>query len=135
MLVTMLKGKIHRATVKEAKLNYVGSITIDEDLLDAAGILEYEYVQIADVDNGARFETYTIAGERGSGMICLNGAAARQVQLGDKVIIMAYAQMTPEEAKTHKPSVVFIGGEDNKIERVTNYEKHGCLTDQPWKQE
>ena len=120
MLVTMLKGKIHRATVTEAKLNYVGSITIDEDLLDAAGILEYEYVQIADVDNGARFETYTIAGERGSGMICLNGAAARQVQLGDKVIIMAYAQMTPEEAKTHKPSVVFIGGEDNKIERVTN---------------
>ena len=129
MLVTMLKGKIHRATVTEAKLNYVGSITIDEDLLDAAGILEYEYVQIADVDNGARFETYTIAGERGSGMICLNGAAARQVQLGDKVIIMAYAQMTPEEAKTHKPSVVFIGGEDNKIERVTNYEKHGRLFD------
>ena len=134
MFVNMLKGKIHRATVTEAKLNYVGSITIDEDLLDAAGILEYEYVQIADVDNGARFETYTIAGERGSGMICLNGAAARQVQLGDKVIIMAYAQMTPEEVKTHKPSVVFIG-ENNAIERVTNYEKHGCLTDQPWKQE
>ena len=128
MLVTMLKGKIHRATVTEAKLNYVGSITIDEDLLDAAGILEYEYVQIADVDNGARFETYTIAGERGSGMICLNGAAARQVQLGDKVIIMAYAQMTPEEAKENKPNVVFVDDE-NKISRVTNYEKHGRLFD------
>ena len=135
MLVTMLKGKIHRATVTEAKLNYVGSITVDEDLLDAAGIKEYQLVQIVDVNNGNRFETYTIAGERGSGVMCLNGAAARCVSVHDKIILMAYAQMTPEEAKTHKPSVVFIGGEDNKIERVTNYEKHGCLTDQPWKQE
>lgn len=131
MNLTMLKGKIHRATVTQAALNYVGSITIDEDLLDAAGILEYEYVQIADVDNGARFETYTIAGERGSGMICLNGAAARQVQVGDKIIIMAYASMTPEEAKASKPNVVFVD-DDNKINRVTNYEKHGKLTDQPW---
>lgn len=131
MNLTMLKGKIHRATVTQAALNYVGSITVDEDLLDAAGILEYEYVQIADVDNGARFETYTIAGERGSGMICLNGAAARQVQIGDKIIIMAYAGMTPEEAKENKPNVVFVDDE-NKIVRVTNYEKHGKLTDQPW---
>lgn len=129
MNITMLKSKIHRATVTEAALHYVGSITIDEDLLDAAGILEYEYVQIADVDNGERFETYTIAGERGSGTICLNGAAARKVQTGDKIIIMAYASMTPEEAKGHKPQVVFVD-DDNKIARVTSYEKHGVLIEQ-----
>ena len=99
MELTMLKGKIHRAVVKQAELNYVGSITIDPELMDAAGILEYEMVQIVDVENGNRFETYTICGEAGSGMICLNGAAARQVQVGDHVIIMCYASMTPEEAK------------------------------------
>ena len=128
MQIEMLKSKIHRATVKQAELDYVGSITIDEDLLDAAGILEYEKVQIADVDNGNRFETYAIAGERGSGMICLNGAAAHCVSLGDKVIIMCYAQMTPEEAKEHHPKVVFVD-DDNHIARVTNYEKHGKLTE------
>ena len=95
----MLKGKIHRATVKQAELNYVGSITVDADLLDAAGIYEYEKVAIVDIENGNRFETYTIAGERGSGMICLNGAAARCVSVGDKVILMAYAQLTPEEVR------------------------------------
>lgn len=99
MQYNMLKGKIHRAVVKQADLNYVGSITVDTDLLEAAGILEYELVQIVDVENGNRFETYTIAGEAGSGMICLNGAAARQVAVGDHVILMCYAQMTPEEAK------------------------------------
>ena len=99
MHLHMLKGKIHRAVVKQAALDYVGSITIDEDLLDAAGILEYEMVQIVDVENGNRFETYTIAGERGSGMICLNGAAARQVQVGDHVIIMCYCQVSTDEAK------------------------------------
>ena len=98
MYLQMLKGKIHRATVIQAELDYVGSITVDQDLLDAAGILEYEKVQIVDVNNGQRFETYTISGERGSGMICLNGAAARCVQKGDKIIIMCYASMTPEEA-------------------------------------
>ena len=108
MYLQMLKGKIHRATVIQAELNYVGSITIDEDLLDAAGILEYEKVQIVDVDNGQRFETYTIAGERGSGMICLNGAAARCVQKGDKIIIMCYAEMTPDEIKENPPKVVFV---------------------------
>ena len=92
MRVTMLKGKLHRATVTEADLNYVGSITVDSELLEAAGIYEYEKVQIVDVDNGSRFETYTIAGEPGSGIICLNGAAARCVQTGDKIIIMAYIQ-------------------------------------------
>ena len=128
MLVEMLKGKIHRATVIQAELNYVGSITVDQDLLDAAGIYEYEKVQIVDVNNGSRFETYTIAGERGSGMICLNGAAARCVSTGDKIIIMAYASMTPEEIKSFHPSVVFVDDE-NIISRITQYEKHGLLED------
>lgn len=128
MTLEMLKGKIHRATVVQAELDYVGSITVDTELLEAAGILEYEKVQIVDVNNGNRFETYTIAGEPGSGMICLNGAAARCVSTGDKIIIMAYANMTPEEAKAFRPKVVFVD-DDNKIARVTNYEKHGLLGD------
>ena len=128
MLINMLKGKIHRATVVQAELDYVGSITVDPELLKAAGILEYEYVQIVDINNGNRFETYTIAGEPGSGMICLNGAAARCVSVHDKIIIMSYAQMTPEEAKDHKPNVVFVD-DDNKIVRKTTYEKHGKLED------
>ncbi len=127
MNLTMLKGKIHRAIVKQADLNYVGSITIDTELMKAAGIYEYEMVQIVDVENGNRFETYTIAGEAGSGMICLNGAAARQVSVGDHIIIMCYAQMTPEEAKENKPYVVFVD-EDNHIANVSRYEKHGLLT-------
>ena len=127
MTVTMLKGKIHRAVVKQAELNYVGSITVDPELMEAAGIYEYELVQIVDVENGNRFETYTIAGEPGSGMICLNGAAARQVQVGDHVIIMCYCQMTPEEVKEHKPKVVFVDDE-NKIAKVSSYEKYGTLT-------
>lgn len=126
MTVEMLKGKIHRATVIQAELDYVGSITVDEELLEAAGILEYEKVQIVDVNNGSRFETYTICGERGSGMICLNGAAARCVSIGDKIIIMAYGQYDSEEAKNHKPSVVFVD-EKNKISRISCYEKHGQL--------
>mgnify|MGYP004623839113 FL=1 len=128
MNISMLKGKIHRATVVQAELNYVGSITVDTELLEAAGIMEYEYVQIVDVENGNRFETYTIAGEAGSGMICLNGAAARQVMVGDHVIIMSYASMSPEEAKEHKPHVVFVDGA-NKIQRISRYEKHGLLSD------
>ena len=129
MTVQMLKGKIHRATVKQAELNYVGSITVDADLLDAAGIYEYEKVAIVDIENGNRFETYTIAGERGSGMICLNGAAARCVSVGDKVILMTYAQLTPEEVKNgYAPQVVF-GDEENKIVRTTTDEKHGLLKD------
>lgn len=127
MLVNMLKGKIHRAVVKQANLHYVGSITVDPVLLEAAGILEYEYVQIVDVENGNRFETYTIAGEPDSGMICLNGAAARQVAVGDHIIIMSYARMTPEEAKEHKPNVVFVD-DANKIRQVSRYEKYGELS-------
>ncbi len=128
MTIQMLKGKIHRAVVKQAELNYVGSITVDPVLMEAAGIIEYEKVQIVDVENGNRFETYTIAGEPGSGMICLNGAAARMVQVQDHVIIMSYCEMTPEEACSHKPKVVFVD-EENQIKRVSNYEKHGQLSD------
>ena len=126
MELTMLKGKIHRATVTQAELDYVGSITVDTALLKAAGILEYEKVQIVDINNGERFETYTIAGEENSGVICLNGAAARCVQTGDKIIIMAYCNMDAEEAKTHKPTVVFVD-EDNKIKQISEYEKHGQI--------
>ena len=129
MEITLLKAKIHRAVVKQADLDYVGSITIDSGLLRESGILEYEKVEIADIDNGNRFETYAIAGEAGSGIICLNGAAARCVSEGDKIIIMAYAQMTPEEARNHKPTVIFVD-EDNKIVRKANYEKHGLLVEQ-----
>lgn len=128
MRLSMLKGKIHRATVVQAELSYVGSITIDKDLLDASGILEYEKVHIVNIDNGARFETYTIAGERGTGMVCLNGAAARCVQVGDKIIIMSYCDIKAEEAINHKPKVVFVD-EENKVENIARYEKHGQLSE------
>ena len=126
MNITLLKSKIHRAKVTQADIDYVGSITIDTDLLRESGIMEYEKVQIADVNNGNRFETYTIAGEAGSGIICLNGAAAKCVNVGDTIIIMAYADMTPEEAREHKPSVLFVD-DHNKLIRKANYEKHGKL--------
>lgn len=129
MLLELLKGKIHRATVTQAELDYVGSITVDRTLLEQSGILEYEKVQIVDVNNGSRFETYTIAGEPNSGVICLNGAAARCVSVGDAIIIMAYAQLTPEEARDHRPTVVFVDGE-NRISQVSHYEAHGRLSDQ-----
>lgn len=129
MDITLLKAKIHRAVVTQADLDYVGSVTIDTRLLRESGILEYEKVQIVDINNGNRFETYTIAGEEGSGIICLNGAAAKCVSVGDKVIIMAYANMTPKEAATHKPVVLFVD-DNNAIVRKANYEKHGLLTDQ-----
>ena len=128
MQLRVLKSKIHRATVKQAALDYVGSITVDKELLDASGILEYEEVQIVDVNNGNRFSTYTIAGEEGSGLICLNGAAARCVSEGDKIIIMSYALMNPEEVTENPPKVVFVD-DDNKISRITRYEKHGRLED------
>lgn len=126
MLLTMLKGKIHRAAVTEADLHYVGSITIDQDLMDAAGLLSYEKVLVADVDNGNRLETYIIAGARGSGIICLNGASAQLVTVGDKVIIMAFCQMDADEAATHRPLVVFVDGQ-NKIREITRYEEHGMI--------
>lgn len=128
MQITLLKSKIHRATVTQAELDYVGSVTIDSALLREAGIMEYEKVQIVDIDNGNRFETYTIAGEENSGVICLNGAAAKCVSVGDKVIIMAYALLTTDEARDHKPTVLFVDA-DNRMTRKANYEKHGQLID------
>jgi aspartate 1-decarboxylase len=115
MLVHVVKSKIHRATVTEANLNYIGSITIDEDLMDAANIIANEKVSIVNNNNGERLETYVITGERGSGMICLNGAAARLVQPGDIVIIMAFTMMEMEEARTFKPAVIFPDTATNKI--------------------
>ena len=124
MYITMLKSKIHRVTVTQSELNYVGSITIDKSLMDAAGLIEYEKVQVVDIDNGARFETYVIAGERNSGCICLNGAAARCVQIGDRIIIMSYAQLSSDELENHLPKVVFVNNK-NEVEKISHYEKHG----------
>lgn len=126
MLLNMFKGKIHRATVTEANLNYVGSITIDKTLMDAAGILPGERVQIVNNHNGARLETYVIEGQADSGVICLNGAAARLVQKGDSVIIIAYCFIEETEAKTFEPKVVFVD-EDNKIVEQSNVEVHGDI--------
>ncbi len=124
MLRTLFKSKLHRATVTEACLDYVGSITIDEDLMDAADIYIHEKVQVVNNNNGARLETYVIAGPRGSGMICLNGAAARLVQPGDIVIIMTFALMEESEIKTYQPTVVFLD-ERNQIVDIKQTEKHG----------
>lgn len=126
MHISMLKSKIHRAVITQAELNYVGSITIDEELMEAAGLYEYEHVHIVNVNSGSRIETYVIAGERGSGVICLNGAAARSGQKGDTVIIMSYADMSPEETACYHPRVVFVG-DKNEIIKIADYEKHGKL--------
>lgn len=115
MLIEVFKSKIHRVKVTESQLNYIGSITVDEDLLDAAGIIAGERVYIVNVNNGERFDTYTIKGRRGSGEICLNGPAARKVQKGDVIIIIAYAQLTPEEAQTFRPKIIFPDEETNLI--------------------
>ena len=107
MIIEVLKSKIHRATITQANLNYIGSISIDENLMDAANLIEFEKVQVVNINNGERLETYVIRGERGTGVISLNGAAARKAHVGDLVIIASYCQMDFEEAKTHKPSIVF----------------------------
>ncbi len=124
MLLTMFKGKLHRAVVTQADINYVGSVTIDSELLAQSGILPGERVQIVNLNNGERFETYTIPGEAGSGVICINGAAARLVQVGDRVIIIAYALMEPEEAKAFQPRVLVLD-ESNRIVRIKHEEIHG----------
>lgn len=121
MYRTMMSGKLHRATVTEANLNYVGSITIDEDLIDAVGMLPNEKVQIVNNNNGARLETYIIPGKRGSGVICLNGAAAHLVQEGDKVIIISYKMMSDQEAASHEPKVAVLN-DQNKIEQMLGNE-------------
>lgn len=126
MKIDMLRAKIHRATITEARLDYVGSISIDKTLLEASGILEYEKVQIVNINNGERFETYTIAAPKDSKMICLNGAAARKVSVGDKIIIMAYAKMKLKKAKEFKPKVLFVD-EDNSISKISFYEKCKAL--------
>lgn len=115
MMLTILKSKIHRVRVTEANLNYAGSITIDEDLMDAANMLENEKVQVVNINNGERLETYVIKGKRGSGIICLNGPAARKALVDDVVIVIAYAHMTPEEAKTYKPLLVYPDSHTNKL--------------------
>lgn len=115
MLIEVLKSKIHRVKVTESDLNYIGSITIDEDLLDAAGILVGERVYIVNVNNGERFDTYTIRGRRGSGEVCLNGPAARKVQKGDIIIVIAYAQMTLEEASAFQPKIIFPNENSNRL--------------------
>lgn len=124
MFVNLMKSKIHRARVTEANLNYVGSITIDEDLMDTADIMRNEKVQIVNNNNGNRFETYVIPGERGSGVICLNGAAARLVQPGDTIIIISYGMFEKNEAKQFNPTIVFVD-ENNKVVEVKGEEKHG----------
>ncbi|MDR3560009.1 MAG: aspartate 1-decarboxylase [Negativicutes bacterium] len=124
MFRTLFKSKLHRATVTEACLNYIGSITIDEDLMDAANICINEKVQVVNNNNGARLETYAIPGERGTGIICLNGAAARLVQPGDKVIIITYALIDDREVKDFQPTVVFLN-DDNKIAEIKAAEQHG----------
>lgn len=116
MLRQFLNSKIHRATVTDANLNYVGSITIDEEFLELSGIMEWEKVEILNINNGERFQTYVIKGKRGSKCFCLNGAAARKAQPGDKIIIVTYTDLTPEEIKTHKPTIVQVG-EGNEIVR------------------
>jgi aspartate 1-decarboxylase len=115
MYIEVLKSKIHRVTVTEANLNYLGSITIDEDLLDAAGLIENEKVQVVNINNGERLETYIIKGERGTGVICLNGPAARKVVVGDIVIIMSYALIEVEAAKSHRPVIIFPDSITNRL--------------------
>ena len=126
MKVTIFKSKLHQMVVTEANLMYEGSITIDQDLLDQAQLLPYEKVQVLNITNGQRLETYTIPGERGSRVCCLNGAAARLTQIGDRIIVIAYAEMTPEEAQTHKPRVVVVD-EHNNPKTVLNYSQPATI--------
>lgn len=126
MNLQMLKSKIHRAIVTQSELNYVGSITIDKVLMEVAGIIEYEKVLVVDVENGSRFETYVIEGDKDSGIICLNGAAARMVQTGDHVIIMTFCSMDEKDVEEYKPTVVFVD-DTNHITNIGRYEKHGAF--------
>ena len=119
MLIEMLKGKIHRATVTEADLNYMGSLTLDEDLIDAAGLKEYEKIQVLDITNGNRIETYIIRGERGSGQVCINGAAAHLIHEGDLVIIISYCTLSEEVSIYHKPRIVYVDAENRVISKST----------------
>ena len=115
----MLKGKIHRATVTEANLNYMGSLTLDENLMDAAGLIEYEKIQVLDITNGSRIETYIIRGKRGSGQVCINGAAAHLIQTGDLVIIVSYCQLSDKESLYHQPKIVHVDADNRVLSTVT----------------
>ena len=115
MIIKLLKSKIHRATVTEADLNYMGSLTLDEDLMDAARLKEFEKIQVLDITNGSRLETYVIRGERGSGEVCINGAAAHLIHKGDLVIIVSYCQLTEDESLNHKPNIINVDNENNEI--------------------
>ena len=128
MQITMFKSKLHKLAVTEANLMYEGSITIDQDLLDAANLLPYEKVQVVNITNGSRLETYTIPGERGSRICCMNGAAARLTQIGDRIIVISYAEMTPEEAKAHKPTVVIVD-ENNDPKEIIDETKYASRYD------
>ncbi len=119
MFLTLCKSKLHRATVTQAELHYEGSITVAADLLAAADILPFERVQVVDIANGARFDTYAIEGQAGSGTVCVNGAAARLVQVGDPIIVISYAQMTPDEARRHRPTIVLLNGDNSVRETLT----------------
>jgi len=119
MFLTLCKSKLHRATVTQAELHYEGSISVAADLLAAADILPFERVQVVDIANGARFDTYAIAGQAGSGTVCVNGAAARLVQVGDPIIVISYAQMTPDEARRHRPTIVLLNGDNSVRETLT----------------
>ena len=117
MIIEMLKGKIHRATVTEADLNYIGSLTLDEDLMDAAGLKEFEKIQVLDITNGNRLETYIIKGKRGTGQVCINGAAAHLIKKGDLVIIVAYCQLTEDELLRHKPKIINVDSENKVVSK------------------
>jgi aspartate 1-decarboxylase len=119
VLLTLCKSKLHRATVTQAELHYEGSLTVDAALMEAAGIVPFERVQVVDVTNGARLETYVIEGQRGSGIVCVNGAAARLVHVGDRVIVITYAQLTLEEARDHRPVIVLLNSDNSIRERIT----------------
>jgi len=119
VLLTLCKSKLHRATVTQAELHYEGSLTVDAALMEAAGIVPFERVQVVDVTNGARLETYVIEGQRGSGIVCVNGAAARLVHVGDRVIVITYAHLTPEEARDHQPVIVLLNADNSIRERIT----------------
>lgn len=119
MIIEMLKGKIHRATVTEANLDYMGSLTLDEDLMDAAGLKEFEKIQVLNITNGSRLETYIIQGEKGSGKVCINGAAAHLVHKGDLVIIASYCQISDEESKYHQPQIVYVNADNRVLSKST----------------
>ena len=132
MLLTLCRSKLHRATITQAELHYEGSLTVDAALMEAAGILPFERIQVVDVTNGERFETYVIEGQRGSGTVCVNGAAARLVHMGDRAIVITYAQLTPDEAREHRPVIVLLNDDNSIRERITADQTRDALLLADW---